>query len=100
MQWSLVYPVVPIPNLRVSHLPYQDLDFHMREVANVVFSEVPWLLHSDPELYLKCGPPPSSCCTGGLQTFTPYFILVISLSFSLFYASVSTQNQPTPPLSF
>lgn len=41
MQRSLVHPVVPIPSLRVSHLPCQDLDFHMREAANVVFSEVP-----------------------------------------------------------
>lgn len=92
-----MHPVVSIPSLRVSHLPCQDLDFHMREAADGAFSEVPWLLHSDPELYLKLGPP-SGDSIGGLQTFIPCFILVMNLSFVLFNASVSTQNQPTLPL--
>lgn len=99
IQRSLVHPNVPIQSLRVLYLPDQDLNFHMKEATNTVFSEVLLLLYSDSELQLKHHPP-SGCCIGGLQTFTSHFISTMSLSFSLFNASVSTQNQPTFPLSF
>ena len=86
-----VCPAVPIPSLSVSHLPCRDLGFHRREAGHASLSEVLQALHSDLELHLKPGPPAGYCT--GVQTFTPCFIWVTSLSFSLFSASGIAENQ-------
>ena len=86
-----VCPAVPFPSLSVSHLPCRDLGFHRREAGHASLSEVLQALHSDLELHLKPGPPAGYCT--GVQMFTPCFIWVTSLSFSLFNASGIAENR-------
>lgn len=90
-------PHCPYSSLRGLQLPYWDLNFCMKEAANILLSALThWpctLAQASPALSLHW-------CIRSLQTFTSHFILIMILSVSLTNASVNIQYEPSPPLSF